>query len=97
MSRVYIVDIDNTITKTEGEDYENAQPIPERISILNEYHKKGHKIIYATARGQESGKNYETLTRKQLKEWGANYHSLIEKPYADVIVDDKAHNSEKFF
>ena len=97
MSRTYIVDIDNTICKTEGEDYENAQPYTDRINILNEYHKKGHKIIYATARGQISGKNYEALTRKQLKEWKADYHSLIEKRYADCYVDDKAINSEEFF
>jgi hypothetical protein len=93
----YLIDIDKTICFTEGEDYENAQPYPERIQKINELHEQGHRIIYWTARGAETGINYDDLTRTQLKKWGCKYHSLGNKPFANFIVDDLAVNSNDFF
>jgi histidinol phosphatase-like enzyme len=94
---VYIIDIDNTITETNGDDYENAKPIKERIDKINELYDKGNTIIYWTARGSESGISWDKLTRKQLNDWGAKYKSLGFKQYADFIIDDKVVNSKDFF
>lgn len=94
---IYFVDIDKTICFTEGEDYENAQPYPERIEKLNKLADEGHRICYWTARGVESGKNYDDLTRKQLNKWGCKYHSLRNKPFANFFIDDLAINSNDFF
>ena len=63
------VDVDNTITKTVGMDYENAEPVFKKISIINGLYDKGHTITYWTARGSVSGINYYDLTKKQLDEW----------------------------
>ena len=94
---IYLVDVDNTICETNGEDYENAKPYKKRIAKMNKLHDKGHTIIYRTARGQRTGKNWIDFTRKQLKEWGCKFHTVIPKLYGDFIIDDKAHNSEDFF
>ena len=95
--KIFIVDIDNTICRTEGEDYENATPYKDRIAKMNKLYDEGNTIIYKTARGQKTGKNWIDFTRKQLNDWGVKYKSLSEKHYADVIVDDKAVNSKEFF
>ena len=47
----YVVDIDGTICKTKGSDYENSKPIKERIQKMNELFDEGHEIHYWTARG----------------------------------------------
>ena len=85
---IYRIDIDNTICKTDGDDYENAKPYKERIAIINKLYDEGNTIIYETARGQQTGKGYETLTRQQLKEWGAKFHTVTWKNYADHYVED---------
>jgi hypothetical protein len=97
MSRVYRIDVDNTICKTKGEDYENAKPYKDRIEQVNKLYNAGHTIIYETARGQVSGKNWIDFTRKQLREWGCKFKTVGEKKYADFIIDDKAINSNEFF
>jgi hypothetical protein len=94
---IYLCDIDNTICKTKGEDYENAKPYLNRIKKMNKLYDKGHTIIYKTARGDMSGKNWMPLTRQQLKEWGVKYKTVGEKQYGDVIIDDRAINSSDFF
>jgi len=93
----YLVDIDGTICKTNLEDYANAEPYFDRIKKLNELHEQGHRIIYWTARGSESGNNYEDLTRSQLNKWGCKYYSLLSKPFGDFLIDDLAINSNDFF
>jgi hypothetical protein len=94
----YLIDIDNTITKTVGTDYENAEPIVERIERFNYLFNLGNEIIYFTARGSKTGINYSELTKRQLKKWGVKYNELImNKPWADIIIDDKAINSESYF
>ena len=60
------VDVDNTITKTDGMDYKNAKPLFNKIAIINKLYDDGHTITYWTARGSVSGINYYDLTKKQL-------------------------------
>jgi len=95
---ILYVDIDNTITNTTGCDYENAQPIQDRINRINKLFDEGNTIIYWTARGSGSGKQYFELTYNQLKQWGAKFHELrMGKPIFDMFIDDKAFNSEFYF
>ena len=44
-SKTYVIDIDGTIFKTEGMDYENSVPIPERIAKINQLYDEGNTII----------------------------------------------------
>ena len=94
------VDIDETICFYEGERYyPNAKPIYERIKTINELYESGHEITYWTARGNSSGLDWNDLTRKQLHEWGCKYHhvSVGVKPSYDMLICDKAINSDTFF
>jgi hypothetical protein len=95
---IIYVDIDNTICQTEGMDYSSAKPMPERINQINNLYKLSNTIVYWTARGTMSGKDWRELTENQLKEWGALYHELkLQKPAYDLFIDDKNINSEEFF
>ena len=61
------VDIDETICKTPPtRKYAESVPIPENIEKVNKLHEQGHTIIYWTARGSKSGKDYSKLTIEQL-------------------------------
>ncbi len=94
--KVY-VDIDGTVAEHSGLEYENAQPIPKRISEVNQLFNDGHEVYYWTARGTVSGIDYTKLTTDQLDSWGALRTGLIMgKPAFDVFVDDKAFNSNNF-
>lgn len=95
---VYYIDIDNTICKTNNSDYENSVPIYDRINHINKLFNIGHTIIYWTARGSTSGKDWSDLTKKQLDSWGCLYNSIVlDKPSYDLYIDDKSINSEVFF
>ena len=88
---IIYVDIDNTICKTEGCDYEHAVPYPERIAKVNAWYDSGHKITYWTARGSGSGINWMQLCLKQLDEWGCKYHGVkLGKPVYDVFIEDRS-------
>ena len=93
------VDIDETIcTGSVGTDYATAQPVADRISKINDLFDKGHTIVYWTARGTRTGKNWYRLTEEQLKDWGAKHDELrMGKPAYDLFIDDKNISSEKFF
>ena len=94
----YMVDIDGTICHTENRDYENSQPIQDRINKMNWLYDEGHEVHYWTARGTTSGKNWLELTTKQLNDWGVKYHSVnVGKPDYDMWIDDKARDAEVFF
>jgi hypothetical protein len=96
--KTYIVDIDNTICHTNGNDYYNSQPYIERIQKINKLYNSGHRIIYWTARGGLSGIDWTELTKQQLESWGCHYHEIrMWKPSYDFWIDDKAINSEDFF
>ena len=94
------VDIDETICYYTGErDYNLAKPFPERIKKINKLYSQGNKITYWTARGTVTGLDWYDVTKKQLEEWGCNYHHLSvgEKPAFDLYICDKSINSENYF
>ena len=96
---IIYVDIDNTICKTpETGEYHKAKPIYEHICKINAMYDSGHTIIYWTARGTRTGKDWRSLTEQQLAKWLVKYHELhIGKPVYDLFIDDKNINSEVFF
>jgi len=92
---VIYVDIDNTICHSHknafGEwDYSLSEPRYDQIEKINKLHNEGHEIVYWTARGSLTGKDWEDLTRKQLSEWGVKFHAVkFHKPFYDIFIDDK--------
>ena len=89
-------DLDNTLVRTEGSDYEKALPIEAAIKRVQEYKRCGDHIIIMTARGSGSKKDWRKFTEKQLLEFGIPFDQLIVglKPGGvDFFVDDKAINS----
>jgi hypothetical protein len=94
------VDIDETICYYAGDrNYENAIPYPERIKRINQLYNEGNEITYYTARGVTTGIDWRAITLAQLDKWGCRYHhlSMYEKPNYDLLICDKAINSEAFF
>ena len=90
--KVIRVDIDETICTTPDEprQYEKAVPIKKNIEKINELYREGHTIVYWTARGSRSGKDWHELTTEQLNRWGALHHELYcTKPYYDLLICDK--------
>ena len=100
---IYIVDIDNTICRTQkgadGKwDYPNSKPHKFRIIHINKLYDEGNTIIYWTARGSGSGVDWTELTTQQLDSWGCKYHEVrLGKPSYDIWIDDKAFNDQHFF
>ena len=102
MSMVIYVDIDETIcyyNEISGvRDYSKALPIKKNIQKINQLYDQGNTIVYWTARGTLTGKNWYNLTKTQLDKWGAKYHELrMGKPCYDLFIDDKNINSDTFF
>jgi hypothetical protein len=94
----YIIDIDNTICKTEGADYVNAKPYFDRIKQINKLYDERNEIIYYTSRGTISGINWKELTEKQFKQWNVKYTKLLfGKIQYDYWVDDKSRSIHEFF
>ena len=92
----WVFDLDNTLVRTEGSDYENSTPIPEAVAKVQEYKRRGDHIIIMTARGSGSKKDWREFTAKQLEEFGIPFDQLIVglKPGGvDYFVDDKAVNA----
>ena len=99
-SRKIYVDIDETICYYKDErHYPLAQPILERIEKINELYDEGNVITYYTARGSVTKIDWYDTTKEQLDSWGCKYHHLSvgEKPAYDLLIFDKAQNSEEFF
>jgi hypothetical protein len=95
---IYYVDIDHTIFNTQGMDYENSKPIIDRIEKINKLYDEGHTIVYWTARGSGSGKDWSEVTKEQFKRYGVKHHTLkFGKPVYDLFIDDKNINSEAYF
>ena len=92
---VVYVDIDETICiSPENRDYSLATPIQENIKKINELYQQGHTIVYWTARGTGSGKDWRTVTEAQFEKWGVKYHDLqFGKPIYDIFIDDKNMNA----
>ena len=96
---IIYVDIDETICYSpEDRDYSKALPIEKNIKKINEMYDNGDKIVYWTARGTLTKKDWREVTEKQFKEWGVKYHELIlYKPHYDLFIDDKNIESNRFF
>jgi len=92
---IYCFDIDGTICETVAGDYENALPFPKAVEKIKRLKSEGHRILFMTARGACSGKDWTEFTAQQLKSWGLEYDELImnRKPHADIFIDDKALNA----
>ena len=90
------VDIDGTICHTEG-GYDNAKPIQENIDKINKLYDEGNIIVYWTARGGNTGKDWTELTGMQLVQWGCKFHDVImrQKPAFDLLIDDKSKRIEE--
>ena len=95
---IYCFDIDGTICINTNGAYEGAIPYPDRIKKVNALYEAGDQIILFTARGSQTGIDWSEITKKQLYEWGVNYHQLLfGKPHADIFIDDKAINDKDWF
>ena len=91
--KIYIVDIDGTICDTKQSDYYNSIPKLDNIKSFNELYDQGNELHYWTARGSNSGINWDEYTVKQLNDWGVKYTSInLGKPHYDIWIDDKALN-----
>ena len=91
--KTVIIDIDNTICSTEKSNYMTSIPIYDNIEKFNSLYDKGHMINYWTARGANSGENWDIFTMRQLHFWGVKYDALyMDKPHYDIWIDDKAFN-----
>tara|TARA_A100001391_G_C5022678_1_gene266286 strand:+ start:558 stop:896 length:339 start_codon:yes stop_codon:yes gene_type:complete len=104
-TKTYVFDIDGTLcTNTEG-DYLKAEPLYDRIKVVNILAKR-NKIVLFTARGMGRHQNdankaieqFYELTKKQLEDWGVQYHQLfLGKPAGDYYIDDKGIKDAEFF
>lgn len=96
---IYCFDLDNTLCKTNGNDYENAEPLHERIKIVNELFNSSNTIIIDTARGSVGGRDHYDFTFKQLNKWGVKFNILRTgvKFFADKYIDDKGISDLEFF
>jgi hypothetical protein len=75
-------------------NYGSATPIPKAIEKVNRLYEEGHRIVFWTARGTVSGKDWRQLTESQLISWEVKYHELkFGKPAYDFFIDDKNINS----
>lgn len=99
--KVFAIDIDGVLCKTENSDYEASKPNNRAIQKVNKLFEQGNKILIFTARFMGRNNNDAVLAKNdgyhltvnQLKSWGVKYHKLIMgKPSFDVIIDDKAYN-----
>lgn len=94
---IYCIDLDNTICRTRGTDYESSVPITEAVEKVNALFDAGHTIKIYTGRGSRSGRDWTGLTHRQLVKWGVKFHELLfGKPSYEVWIDDKAINSESW-
>ncbi len=100
--KVVFVDIDETICFYSGERrYDLSEPNHENIAKINSLYDEGWKVVYWTARGAVSGRDYSDHTRSQLESWGCKFHELVTgtsdnpKPHFDLVIDDKAKRIEE--
>ena len=111
--KTYCFDLDGTLctqirndsgepSQDPGEVYAQAEPIKDRIAVVNRLHREGNRILIDTARGTQNWHKraeWLKLTTDQLVKWGVKYDGLRlgEKLAADFYIDDKGHNDVSFF
>jgi hydroxymethylpyrimidine pyrophosphatase-like HAD family hydrolase len=93
---VIYIDIDDTICYSPNKpDYTDSTPILENIEKANKLYEQGHTIIYWTARGTRTGKDWRKVTEDQFEKWGVKYNEIqFGKPYYDMFIDDKNLNTK---
>ena len=95
---IYFFGIDNVICKTNGTDYERAQPNYDRISCINKLFDDGHIIYYNSDRERKTRENCTLLLYQQLKDWGCMYTCLkLDILEYDSFVDINATQPNDFF
>ncbi len=96
---IYCFDLDGTLCTQRDGDYSNAEPYMDRIQKVNSLYDSGHTIYIETARGTESGVDWNEATKNQLREWGVKYHKLRAgiKFAATYYIDDRAVHVDNFF
>jgi hypothetical protein len=93
-STSFMIDIDGTICNTHNSDYLKSIPRAKNIAVFNKLYDQGHQIHYWTARGANSGKNWDEFTIMQLKQWNVKFTTInMGKPHYDIWIDDKAINA----
>lgn len=92
--KIIYVDIDDTICNSiDINKYENPKPNIINIEKINKLYDDNNIIIYWTARGCVSNKDWLEKTRKQLDLWNAKRHMLKTfKPNYDYFICDKTIN-----
>ena len=115
MQDAWCFDLDGTITIDSKADrncladdinyYENVTPNIEVISIINDLHSKGNRIIIQTARGMKTSGNNVDIVKQRLgnvtidwlRKHNVSYDEIhFGKPYASFYVDDKGINLKDF-
>tara|TARA_B100000287_G_scaffold292655_1_gene275994 strand:+ start:109 stop:486 length:378 start_codon:yes stop_codon:yes gene_type:complete len=103
-----IIDLDDTICKTNKGDYENSIPKEEVIKKIKEYKDLGFEIIIYTSRNMRTYKGNIDLIKantlpiiiKWLEKFDVPYDQIIVgKPwpsYGGFYVDDKAIRPDEF-
>ena len=108
-NKIIAFDLDDVLcyrTSEKGKikKYHSCEPNKDMIDIVNQCHDAGNKIIVYTARGMTSfgGRindiysNLYLITFEQLKDWGVKFDQLVMgKIHYDLLIDDKALNSER--
>ncbi|MCA3950706.1 HAD hydrolase family protein [Vibrio vulnificus] len=81
-----IVDLDGTLTKSDGSDYRNASPREDVIAQLRVYKEQGFEIVIATARNMRTYEGHvgkiNVHTLPVIIEW-LDEHVV---PYDEIIV-----------
>ena len=95
---IIYIDIDETIANTpKDRDYTKSKPITENIEKANKLYDSGNTIVYWTARGTTTGKDWRKITENQFKKWNVKYHELkFGKPNYDLFICDKAMRTENW-
>ena len=77
MTKVYLVDIDGTISddikNEESHLYKDAGVLPHSKEVLNKWYDEGHLICFFTSRVEA----HREVTEQWLKTNGFKYHSLL--------------------
>lgn len=89
-------DLDGTLCKQYGKQYDKAEPIPEIIELVNELYDIGCFIIITTARGATSGTDWKDITENQLLSWDVKYHQLLMGLPRDLYIGDEALQPKDF-
>lgn len=89
--RTFVVDIDGVIASlVPDNDYARAEPLRENVALVNALHDQGHRIVLYTARGSATGKDWTSVTQRQMADWGVRHHELrLGKPAGDFYIDDR--------